>query len=213
MINPSKIARLVQMLGYLGIRLPYFNSTFSLTPKNLSYTSPKRQLNYMLPKPPTNLPSPIPAPVPSPTLGVGNKQETFVQSLLPFAQQFQSSTGIPAAYALAMAANETGWEAKNPVLFGIKGTSPSGNSGKFRTWEDYGQGRTNIIDQFATYTDPREAFSHLAFEMQTPRYRGAPLTSAFDFAQFIKNRGWATDPAYANKIAALASQIRNFANL
>ena len=134
------------------------------------------------------------------------RQQEFVTALMPYARAMEQQTGIPAAWTIAMAANETGWDLSNPVLFGIKGTSPSGQSGTFGTWE-YTPGN-RIQDQFATYSDPREAFSHLTYEMGTPRYQGAPRTSAGAFAGYLQSQGWATDPAYASKIARLSGDVQ-----
>lgn len=137
------------------------------------------------------------------------KKQQFLETLAPYARRFEQQTGIPAAWALAMAANETGWDASNPVLFGIKGDAPGpgGKSQQFKTWEDYGKGRVDTVDRFAVYDNPGQAFDHLAQEMGTARYRNAPKTSAYAFADYLKRQGWATDPAYAKKIAGLAAGL------
>lgn len=136
-----------------------------------------------------------------------DKRTIFIQRLLPYAQRFEQQTGIPASYVLAMAANETGWDVDNPVLFGIKGKGPSGRSSAYKTWEVGPQGRYDTTAEFATYEDLNEAFQHLASNMQSTRYKDAPKTSPRAFAGYLQQKGWATDPQYSNKIASLVSQI------
>ena len=143
-----------------------------------------------------------------------DRRRQFIDQLLPSAKRFSQSTGIPAHWAIAMAANETGWDASNPVLFGIKGTGPGGQSGSFNTWEDYGAGRVDTTDQFATYSSYDEAFQHLASEMTSERWRNAPKDSAASFANYLagNNPGkfkWATDPAYSTKVTQLVNDLES----
>lgn len=130
--------------------------------------------------------------------------KAFIAKYLPYAQQFSQKTGIPASWVLAMAANETGFNLNNPVLFGIKGPSPSGNTVNSRTWEQGASGPYNTNANFATYSDPQEAFDHLA---RQSLIQNAPKTSIGDFISFLKAHNWATDPAYIQKILSLNNQI------
>jgi flagellar protein FlgJ len=131
----------------------------------------------------------------------------FVSTLWPYAKVLEKRTGIPAEYTIAMAANETGWDLNNPVLFGIKGKSPSGKSDTFGTYEVQNGQRQDIKDQFATYTGPKEAFAHLESEMTSDRYKDAPKSDPEAFASHIASKGWATDPDYAGKISSLARTV------
>lgn len=131
----------------------------------------------------------------------------FVSALWPYAKVLEKRTGIPAEYTIAMAANETGWDLNNPVLFGIKGKGPSGKSDTFGTYEVQGGQRQDIKDEFATYTGPKEAFAHLESEMTSDRYKDAPKNDPEAFASHIASKGWATDPEYSGKIASLARTV------
>src|SRR6266567_4533374 len=78
--------------------------------------------------------------------------EAFIRSVAPYAERVSKATGIPAEALIGMAANETGYGryAEGNNLFGIKGTGPAG-SFSTQTWEDYGDGRVTIVDNFRGY--------------------------------------------------------------
>jgi flagellar protein FlgJ len=135
------------------------------------------------------------------------EQKRFVEALMPYAKQMELRTGIPAETTIAMAANETGWNLSNPVLFGIKGKGPKGKSDSFATWEVEGGQKVDMNDEFATYEGPGEAFGHLESEMTSDRYAAAPKKDPRQFAAHIQAQGWATDPNYADKISAIARNV------
>lgn len=135
---------------------------------------------------------------------MGNPVE-FVTTLWPYAVQFQKDTGIPATWAIAMAANETGWDLTNPYLFGIKGKGPNGGSKVERTREVDANGKDYYINaEFATYGSYAEAFKHLGMQDVV---RGAPRTSATDFFNSLQAHSWATDPNYAKQLVGLVNQV------
>ncbi len=69
--------------------------------------------------------------------------------------------------------------------------------------------RTRVVDRFRVYDSYAEAFEdHGRLISDNPRY--APVLQAADAkqaAQALQNGGYATDPAYADKLVALMDQI------
>lgn len=133
------------------------------------------------------------------------QQAQFVQQLLPYAQDFERKYGVPAAYTIAMAANETGWNAANPVLFGIKQAAPSGGVGTYDTWEDGPNGRYNIRAQFGAYKDLNDAFEHLS---RQTTIRNAPTDSPDSYFNYLKSRNWATDRNYAPQLVSITNTVQ-----
>lgn len=133
------------------------------------------------------------------------QQAQFVQQLLPYAQDFERKYGVPAAYTIAMAANETGWNAANPVLFGIKQAAPSGGIGTYDTWEDGPNGRYNIRAQFGAYKDLNDAFEHLS---RQTTIRNAPTDSPDSYFNYLKSRNWATDRNYAPQLVSITNTVQ-----
>src|SRR5258708_39960739 len=83
--------------------------------------------------------------------------EAFIRSIAPYAQRVSQATGIPADALIGMACNETGYGryAEGDNLIGIKGTGPAG-SFSTQTWEDYGDGRVTIGDNFPGHPSAAE---------------------------------------------------------
>ena len=147
----------------------------------------------------------------------------FVQQHTQAAQKAEAETGIPAAFMLAQSAHETGWGRKeirhadgSPSfnLFGIKaGGDWKGPTAEVTTTE-YVNGRAvKTKAQFRAYSSYEESFADYARLMkESPRYpkvtqqaatRTAAVTeqaAASRFAQGLQRAGYATDPAYADKL-------------
>jgi len=139
--------------------------------------------------------------------------EAFVQKLLPHAQNASATTGIPARFMLGQAALETGWgrtEIRGPDgqnshnLFGIK----AGGSWKGRTVDivttEYVNGKPQKqVDSFRAYDSYADAFRDYANLLRSnARYQNviAQGQDATGFAQGLQQAGYATDPAYAQKL-------------
>jgi len=139
--------------------------------------------------------------------------EAFVQKLLPHAQTASATTGIPARFMLGQAALETGWgrtEIRGPDgqnshnLFGIK----AGGSWKGRTVDivttEYVNGKPQKqVDSFRAYDSYADAFRDYANLLRSnARYQNviAQGQDAAGFAQGLQQAGYATDPAYAQKL-------------
>ncbi len=162
-----------------------------------------------------------PQPVRVPQAGAAG----FVQQHSAAAQRAEAETGIPASFMVSQAALETGWGRKEirhadgaPSfnLFGIKaGGSWKGPVAEITTTE-YIDGRAQkVTAKFRAYGSYAESFADYARLMKSsPRYAAATqavaaqsrTASAGDashaarFAQGLQQAGYATDPAYAEKL-------------
>lgn len=141
-------------------------------------------------------------------------QAEFVGRHSDAARAAEAETGIPAAFMIAQAAHESGWgrrEIRNADgspsnnLFGIKaGPSWKGAVAEVTTTEYVDGQPRKVTAKFRAYASAAESFADYARLMKTsPRYTGvlANAASAEGFAQGLQKAGYATDPAYAEKLA------------
>jgi peptidoglycan hydrolase FlgJ len=137
----------------------------------------------------------------------------FVVQHTDAARKAEASTGIPAAFMVAQAAHETGWGKKairmadgsnSFNLFGIKATPDWKGSVARITTTEYVEGQPKKMAQsFRAYSSYEESFADYARLMKTsPRYASvvARADDATQFAQGLQRAGYATDPAYADKL-------------
>ncbi|HEX5678751.1 MAG TPA: flagellar assembly peptidoglycan hydrolase FlgJ [Alcanivorax sp.] len=143
----------------------------------------------------------------------------FVHQLSEPAREASRRTGMPAPLILAQAALETGWGRREiPTadggnshnLFGIKaGANWDGPTTEVVTHEYINGRRTRMVDSFRVYDSYAEAFAdHARLIGENPRY--APVLRAADAeqaARALQSGGYATDPAYADKLVTLMDQI------
>lgn len=139
------------------------------------------------------------------------QNQGFIDTYAPYAEKWSKKTGIPAEVYLAIGASETNW-GKAGSVFGIKGPSPSGTSTTYKTWEMVNGQRVDIEDQFATYSDPDEAFQHFNDLISKGRYQGSYdyLKKSGDVSgwlQRVNQAGYATDPNWSNSIMSIASGL------
>ena len=129
------------------------------------------------------------------------------------AKRAEAASGIPAAFMLAQAAHETGWgrsEIRHADgstsfnLFGIKaGAGWKGPVARVTTTEFVDGQPRKVVQAFRAYASYEESFADYARLMRTsPRYRDvvAGIDDAQRFAQGLQRAGYATDPAYADKL-------------
>lgn len=136
----------------------------------------------------------------------------FVERVWPAALSASRATGIPAQFLVAQAALETGWGraelsaadgSPSHNLFNIKaGSSWQGDTVTVSASE-YIDGRwVKQPDAFRRYASYEESFADYARLLKSqPRY--APVLGAQDagsFARGLQQAGYATDPAYADKL-------------
>ncbi len=141
--------------------------------------------------------------------------EAFVRSIWPHAQKTAAELGVPAKALVAQAALETGWGRRlageqgvsSQNLFGIKaGSRWQGQRVSSDTHEYIDGVRRSERAQFRAYDSPADSFADYASVLGNPRYaaaRGAG-DDVHRFASALQQAGYATDPAYAAKIAAIA---------
>lgn len=141
--------------------------------------------------------------------------EAFVRSIWPHAQKTAAELGVPAKALVAQAALETGWGRRlageqgvsSQNLFGIKAGSRWEGQRVSSSTHEYVDGvRRSERAQFRAYDSPADSFADYAKVLGNPRYaaaRGAG-DDVHRFASALQQAGYATDPAYAAKIAAIA---------
>ncbi|EPC04541.1 hypothetical protein L861_04250 [Litchfieldella anticariensis FP35 = DSM 16096] len=143
----------------------------------------------------------------------------FLDKLTAPAQVASRTTGVPAELILAQAALETGWGrheiptaqgANSYNLFGIKaGSQWQGKTTDVMTHEYIDGKRVRMTDTFRVYDSFEEAFTDYARLIgDNPRY--AEVVTAPDAkqaAQALQRGGYATDPAYADKLVAIMDML------
>jgi flagellar protein FlgJ len=142
--------------------------------------------------------------------------EAFARSVWPHAQKAAAELGVPAKALVAQAALETGWgrrlagrngAATSHNLFGIKaGGSWRGGKVESATHEYVDGQRVSARAAFRSYGSPADSFADYTRLLQHPRYAQARGTGGdvHHFAKALQRAGYATDPAYAAKIVAIA---------
>jgi flagellar protein FlgJ len=139
--------------------------------------------------------------------------EQFVRKHAVAAKAAESATGIPASNILGQAALESGW-GKHEIrmkdgtpshnLFGIKATSDwKGKVAEVTTTEYIGGTAHKVTAKFRAYDSYEDAFKdHARLLSQSPRYSQtvAQADTAKGFARGLQKAGYATDPAYADKL-------------
>jgi peptidoglycan hydrolase FlgJ len=153
----------------------------------------------------------------------------FVQQHTDAARRAEQATGIPASFMVSQAALETGWGRKeikhtdgtpSHNLFGIKATGGwKGPVAEVMTTEYVDGKAQRVMAKFRAYGSYAESFADYAKLMKdSPRYAGvvngvnksraaqetAPTRVADNgsaFAHGLQRAGYATDPAYADKLS------------
>lgn len=163
-------------------------------------------------RPGNPVPAPLGQPADTPARIPERGAAAFVQQHTEAARAAEARTGIPAAFMLAQAAHESGWGRREILhadgtpshnLFGIKaGAGWTGPVAEVTTTEYVDGQPRKLTATFRAYASHAESFADYARLMQTsPRYqavRGA--SSPEGFAQGLQRAGYATDPAYADKL-------------
>lgn len=162
-----------------------------------------------------------PAAAPRPPAIPDRSAAAFVGQHTAAAQAAEAASGVPAAFMIGQAAHETGWGASeirhadgtpSYNLFGIKaGAGWQGPVAEVATTEYVDGVARKTTAKFRAYTSYAESFADYARLVSTsPRYaaalqaaRGsasADAGGAAAFAQGLQRGGYATDPAYAEKL-------------
>lgn len=151
---------------------------------------------------------------------ITQRQSDFVRVNADFAKAAEVQSGIPASFMVAQAAHETGW-GKHAIrnadgsdshnLFGIKaGAGWTGPVAEITTTEYVNGDAQKVTAKFRSYASADDSFKDYARMLkESPRYAGVVATvaqanvdarSAAGFAQGLQKAGYATDPAYADKL-------------
>ncbi|MCI1191196.1 flagellar assembly peptidoglycan hydrolase FlgJ [Calidifontimicrobium sp. SYSU G02091] len=146
----------------------------------------------------------------------GDSRHEFIARHEQAAKAAEAATGIPATFLLAQAALETGWGRRDIRMadgtpshnvFGIKATPGwSGPVAEVTTTEYLGGVARKVKARFRAYASVDEAFADYARLMtRSKRYAQvlAQAQTAHGFAQGLQRAGYATDPAYATKLASV----------
>lgn len=149
------------------------------------------------------------------------EQADFLTGIAPWARQAAATLGVAPELVAAHAALESGW-GQRPLraadgsdshnLFGIKaqGSWSGARVDALTTEFEDGEAR-KTTEGFRAYPDHASAFRDYARMLRdNPRYQGALNvgSNAAAFAQALARGGYATDPAYADKLTRLATQLQ-----
>jgi len=173
-----------------------------------------RQLERQVVSPSAPQPPAAAANAPERSVGaVGRRQTDFISRHQDAARAAEAQSGIPATFMVAQAAHESGWGrheirhadgAPSFNLFGIKaGANWKGAVAEVTTTEYVDGQARKVTAKFRAYGSYAESFADYAKLMKTsPRYAQvvANADSASEFAQGLQRAGYATDPAYADKL-------------
>lgn len=142
----------------------------------------------------------------------------FTEQMRPYAEQASRETGIPADFMLAQAALETGWgrrQMRQPDgspshnLFGIKANGWTGQTVDAMTSEFENGRMVRKVERFRAYRSYADSFKDYARLIgDNPRYRDVMNTrDAVSFAYGLQRAGYATDPAYGDKLVRVIGQV------
>ncbi|MES1923784.1 flagellar assembly peptidoglycan hydrolase FlgJ [Salinisphaera sp. T31B1] len=175
----------------------------------------------------------VPAYAPTPLValdGTAGTREAASRALLPdhvnafidrmggAARTAARETGVPQHLILAQAALETGWGRHETTradgrpsynVFNIKATGWSGDTAEVMTHEYAGGQARAERAAFRAYDSYDQAFADYArLISRSPRYAGvAAAPNAAAAAHELQAAGYATDPAYADKLVAIMRQF------
>ena len=150
-----------------------------------------------------------------PGASVPGDARAFVSEVWPHAVEASRSTGIPPQFLVAHSALESGW-GQNEIrradgsgshnLFGIKaGRSWAGSTVDARTTEYVDGQPRQSVERFRAYASYAEAFADYAALLRSNGRFSSVIGSqdGTEFARRLQQAGYATDPAYADKLARI----------
>ena len=134
--------------------------------------------------------------------------EKFIDAIAPAAVRCMKHSGVPASVTLAQAILESAWgkSVKGMNLFGIKAdASWTGPTVSFPTHEVVNGKPIQIEAKFRAYSSwDGSVEDHAKFLTENPRYKPAfEFKDGPNFARAIAKAGYATDPAYADKLISI----------
>ncbi len=158
---------------------------------------------------------------PAPSEASATKQD-FVRNMLPLAREAGQQLGVDPLSLIAQAALETGWGKSLPAtaggdssfnLFGLKaGAAWQGAAVSAPTREFAAGLPVRTVEQFRAYDSATASFQDYAGMLRNSSRYAAALGTGNDvtaFAAALQRGGYATDPNYARKVTAVASEVRS----
>ena len=150
-----------------------------------------------------------------PTTGAAGSANDFVDRVWPHALEAAKAIGVPPQFLVAQSALESGWgksEIRAPDgsqtynLFGVKaGRSWQGASVDVQTTEYVNGVAQSSTEKFRVYGSYAEAFGDYASLLRN-NSRFSDVLGQQDgtqFARSLQQSGYATDPAYADKLSRI----------
>ncbi|HAV56605.1 MAG TPA: peptidoglycan hydrolase [Acinetobacter junii] len=137
------------------------------------------------------------------------KPNEFIKYYLPYAEENEKETGVPALATLAQAALESGWGQHAPGnnFFGIKaGKSWKGEIQVLTTHEFEGDKTITIKQTFRKYASPLDSFKDHAALLKKRWPKAFTYTDPVQFINAVQNEHpykYATDPDYLRKMSQL----------
>lgn len=148
------------------------------------------------------------------------KPDEFIAAIAPAAIESMHASKVPASFTIAQAALESGWGSSQLAqqghnLFGVKADkSWHGDVLTMQTREFLHGAWVMVPALWRRYANWFEAIEdHAAFFHTNPRYKAAfDTTDGEAFTRAVALAGYATDPAYAQKVIATmrAHQMSRF---
>jgi flagellar protein FlgJ len=155
------------------------------------------------------------APVASP-----EAKASFISDLWPSAQAAGQQLGVDPRNLIAQAALETNWGTRVPRdvqgrstnnLFGVKAAGQWDGASVTAGTQEYQNGAlVSTTGQFRAYDSREQSFQdYVTLLRSNPRYSAALNTGSnvHAFASALQRGGYATDPDYASKVAAIAASV------
>lgn len=147
-------------------------------------------------------------------------RRSFVDQVWPHAEAAGNALGVDPAAIVAQAALETGWGRHLPRdaagassfnLFGIKAGEGWRGAAVVASTREYVAGVANTqTARFRAYDSPADSLrDYTQLLARSPRYAEARGlgSDVRAFGAALQRAGYATDPEYGNKLAALAGQV------
>ena len=144
----------------------------------------------------------------------------FLDAILPAAEKAAAQLGVSPRNLIAQAALETGWGRHMPRgadgrvsfnFFGIKATGNWQGASVASSTTEVLQGRAQrMVERFRAYSSIEESVAdHARLIGNSRRYQAVRGTGddALAFGTALQRGGYATDPGYARKIAAVADSV------
>lgn len=142
------------------------------------------------------------APGQVPTIG---QATAFARAIWPCLKESAAALGVSPVALLSQAALETGWGTSAPGnnYFGIK--AAAGQAATQRATLEYSGGTMQrTTAEFAAYASPGDAAAHYTNLIRNLYPAAVGASSISGYARALARGGYATDPAYADKIISIS---------